>query len=82
MGTPRSAQARRGRRAWMETVRSSALEKWGLSPALYTQVSVTIVYFYRSGAADVDNIIKLILDALIGVVYDDDRLYMIVINCA
>lgn len=37
------------------------------------EVSVVIVYFYRDGTLDVDNIVKPILDRMNRVVYEDDR---------
>lgn len=36
-------------------------------------LQVTIYYFYEGAAADVDNIVKPIHDALIGLVYGDDH---------
>lgn len=37
-----------------------------------SDVAIKITYYYDTDAPDVDNIIKPILDAIIGVVYDDD----------
>ena len=39
-----------------------------------TPLQLTLVYLYNSDPVDVDNIIKPIQDALIGLVYDDDLL--------
>jgi hypothetical protein len=57
----------------MAKVRNAAAVAWRDIPPLEEEVSVTIVHFYRIGAADVDNIVKPILDAMSGVVYVDDR---------
>lgn len=53
-------------------MRQAAGERWGDRVPLTEPVAITIVYFYRFGAGDVDNIIKPILDAMSGLVYDDD----------
>ncbi len=43
-------------------------------PLIATDVSVTIVYFhFQETDLDVDNVAKPILDALVGIVYDDDQ---------
>ena len=38
------------------------------------EVSVNIVYFFRHDILDVDNIIKLILDGIVGVAISNDNL--------
>jgi crossover junction endodeoxyribonuclease RusA len=37
-----------------------------------TEVAVGLVYLRREGPGDIDNIIKPILDGLVGVIYEDD----------
>jgi crossover junction endodeoxyribonuclease RusA len=65
-----------GREKWKLRVKTAARhlisEK---DEPLAMELSVAIVYFSESVTAkDVDNIIKPILDALIGTVYQDDRI--------
>jgi len=71
MGIPRSLQAKRQSR-WKDKVRSVAAESWGDDPPLEDEVSVVIIYFYRDGSVDVDNMVKPILDAMTTLVYVDD----------
>lgn len=71
-GTPRSFRSG-SRNSWGSRVRSSAIG--ALPPGLGAvdeSVHVTVIYFYVETALDLDNILKPILDALNGVVYDDD----------
>ncbi len=58
----------------MLKVRGAAALEWGDQVALDSAVSVTIVYFYKDGSVDVDNMIKPILDALVQLVITDDSL--------
>jgi len=37
-------------------------------------VCITLIYLYDEGALDVDNIVKPIMDALVGLVFPDDSL--------
>ena len=78
-GPPVSQQARdrQRRTAWRNDVRRSAAGYWGDEDAYAAAVMVSIAYFFDGtlrGAdrIDVDNIPKPILDALKGLVYDDD----------
>ena len=59
----------------MEKVASAARASWPGEVAVFRdEVAVVIVYFhYGESLIDVDNIIKPILDALIGVTFSDDR---------
>jgi len=62
-------------RAWQDTVRQASLEgREGWEWLLEGPVQVTI-YYFSSGAmaADLDNIVKPILDAMNGTVYVDDH---------
>ena len=74
-GPPASLQTknRRALQAWKDRVRNAALAQWpqGIPPVTY-EVSLCITYFYESESPDVDNIIKPVQDALVGVVYADD----------
>ena len=74
-GSPVSQQTRRKEllREWMQTVQEVARQGWVAEPPLVGAVAVTITYFYDSDLLDVDNIPKPVLDALKGIVYDDDR---------
>ncbi|MGL5035490.1 MAG: RusA family crossover junction endodeoxyribonuclease [Microcystaceae cyanobacterium] len=60
-------------RAWKLTVRQEA-EKYWLSEQKATTsfVMLQITYFYDAIAIDVDNIVKPIQDAIIGLAYVDD----------
>lgn len=75
-GPPVSQQARRRDRlrAWKATVRQEAEKYWpaGELPAT-SSVMVKVTYFYDAISVDVDNIVKPIQDALIGLVYVDDE---------
>lgn len=75
-GPPVSQQARRRRRRdeWKEAVRAAAESYWPAdAPPFVGPLAVTIYYFYEDAALDVDNLVKPFLDALIGLVYEDDR---------
>lgn len=74
-GPPVSQQARRREkvRAWQATVRQEAEKYWTSQqqPAIGL-VMVKVTYFYSTYAMDVDNIVKPIQDAIIGLAYLDD----------
>ncbi len=74
-GPPVSQQTRRRERlrAWKIVVRQEAEKYW--SPGQKTAtglIMLQITYFYDSVAIDVDNIVKPIQDAIIGLAYIDD----------
>jgi crossover junction endodeoxyribonuclease RusA len=73
-GTPISMQASaRSKTRWKAEVSAAASGALPDEHALVADsVRVTIVYFYVSTDLDLDNIIKPILDALIGVIYISD----------
>jgi crossover junction endodeoxyribonuclease RusA len=79
LGTPSTAQTGRARAkrraAWKEKVAAAARARWQAAPLGFgVEASVVIVYFHVDRVvADVDSIIKPILDALTGVVYMDDK---------
>lgn len=74
-GPPVSAQTRNRRRlqSWKQQVRAAAQAHIaaGVAP-IDDEVTLTITYFYESDTPDVDNIIKPIQDALVGLVFVDD----------
>lgn len=74
-GPPVSQQTRRRDRlkAWKVTVRQEAEKYWtsGQLPATGL-VMLKVTYFYDLIAIDVDNIVKPIQDAIIGLAYIDD----------
>ena len=74
-GPPVSQLARRQRRKeeWRGDVRAAAERYWRPgAPPTTGPLTVTIGYFYEYSPLDVDNVVKPILDALIGLVYEDD----------
>ena len=76
VGPPVSFQTRNRARlqTWKQTVRNAAAAFWlNRQPPTAESLRFSIAYFYDQFAVgDVDNIIKPIQDALIGLVYVDD----------
>jgi Holliday junction resolvase RusA-like endonuclease len=75
-GTPVSQQTRRRERLreWKITVRREAEKYWSSDQTMATgAVMLQITYFYNTVAMDVDNIVKPIQDAIIGLAYVDDN---------
>ncbi len=75
-GPPVSQQARRREklRAWKGTVRKEAEKYWASEQQPATGlIMLKVTYFYDSVAMDVDNIVKPIQDAIIGLAYLDDN---------
>jgi crossover junction endodeoxyribonuclease RusA len=76
-GPPVSQQTRRRQDRlppWRAGVRAAAATRWSSSiPPVDQEISVEITHFFEGAPADVDNIVKPILDALKGLVYRDDR---------
>jgi crossover junction endodeoxyribonuclease RusA len=74
-GPPVSQQTRRRERlkAWQTTVRQEAEKYWPRGQKTATgPIMLQITYFYDSVTMDVDNIVKPIQDAIIGLAYVDD----------
>ncbi|KJH73529.1 RusA family crossover junction endodeoxyribonuclease [Aliterella atlantica] len=74
-GPPVSQQTRRRERlrAWKIVVRQEAEKYWSTGQkAAIGLIMLQITYFYDSVAIDVDNIVKPIQDAIIGLAYIDD----------
>lgn len=59
--------------AWKEYVSGLAAQYWA-KPCMSDEIELrlTLVYICDDFPADIDNIIKPIQDAMVGVVYDDD----------
>ena len=75
-GPPVSQQTRRKERlrAWKQIVRQAAEHYWNTADMPSDdQLSIEVTNFYETAAPDVDNIVKPIQDALIGLVYHDDN---------
>ena len=74
-GPPVSQQARNRelRRIWRQRVRRAARRRWPMEdPPSVGPVMFTIIHFYDNRMLDVDNLPKPILDALKGLVFQDD----------
>ena len=74
---PVSQQTRRRDRLhiWKEYVRSLAVASWTpINSRPLGTASLTLLYLYEEAALDLDNIVKPIQDALVGVALDDDAL--------
>jgi crossover junction endodeoxyribonuclease RusA len=67
---------RKNLQAWKEFVHAEASKMWdpGSPPVSSPPLRFTIVYLCDAAPADIDNIIKPIQDALVGLVFDDDFL--------
>jgi crossover junction endodeoxyribonuclease RusA len=66
------AKSRENLQAWKDYVYGRARSKWRGTPLTADGVRVTLVYLCDDSPADIDNIIKPIQDALVGVVLADD----------
>jgi len=74
---PVSQQARRRERVreWKDFVAEHARTAVGAAhPLAATPVAMRVLYLYDEVALDVDNILKPIHDALIGVIFEDDSI--------
>ncbi|MBV9880593.1 MAG: RusA family crossover junction endodeoxyribonuclease [Gemmatirosa sp.] len=74
-GPPVSQQTRRRERyhEWKRVVRAAAERYWpGGLPPLTGPLSVRVYYFFDGAPVDIDNIVKPIHDAIVGLVYEDD----------
>jgi crossover junction endodeoxyribonuclease RusA len=76
-GPPVSHQShnKKNLRAWQERVRAAAAKEWGSREPLDVCLRLTVAYYHVgvSVRIDWDNCVKPIQDALIGLVYRDDR---------
>ena len=71
---PVSSQTRRRQRfhEWRQDLSRAARLVWGTEDPVVIPVSVTITYFFDDTPVDADNLPKPILDALKGLVFQDD----------
>ena len=69
-------KSRKNLQAWKRFVRNEATKAWvaDCPPVSSPALRCTIVYLCDSSPADIDNIIKPIQDALVGLVIGDDFL--------
>jgi crossover junction endodeoxyribonuclease RusA len=66
---------RRNLQAWKSYVHAEAARAWAGAAMITTpDLQLSLVYLYDSDPVDIDNIIKPIQDALVGLVYSDDLL--------
>ncbi|WP_407306376.1 RusA family crossover junction endodeoxyribonuclease [Desulfosporosinus sp. SB140] len=75
-GPPISAQTknRKNLQRWKNKVRDAAIVYWPTGDAASKeQLVIRITYYFDTASPDVDNIVKPIQDALIGLVYEDDN---------
>ena len=64
---------RKNLQAWKAFVNNEAAKTWPVNALPFVgDLRVTLVYLAAHDAADVDNIIKPIVNALVGMVYQDD----------
>jgi len=74
LGVPKSVQASGSSKSrWKAEVALAAQAAWGTDPPLDVEVLLRLTYFHESAPLDVDNMIKPIQDALIDIVYADDK---------
>ena len=74
-GPPISLQTKNRKRLqdWKIEVRQAAELSWNSeNKPCKDRLTISITYFYDTESPDVDNIIKPIQDALIGLIYEDD----------
>ena len=68
-------KSRKNLKAWKAFVRREANKVWNDGePVTAPPLRFTIVYLCDNSPADIDNIIKPIQDALVGLVFEDDSL--------
>jgi crossover junction endodeoxyribonuclease RusA len=76
-GPPVSHQSRDRAKldAWRKRVRKAAARGWGATAPLAVTLKICVTYYHEGRAIriDNDNMVKPIQDALIGLVYTDDR---------
>lgn len=62
--------------SWKDFVREEAMRTWSIDtpPVSSPALRFSIVYLCDSSPADIDNIIKPIQDALVGLIFEDDFL--------
>lgn len=67
---------RAGLAAWRQKVTTAAAATWTAAPLAGFPLQIVVTYYHERDAVriDGDNLLKPIQDALIGLVYEDDRL--------
>lgn len=60
--------------AWKTYVHTEAAINWSGISYSVQDIQLTLVYLYDRDPVDIDNIIKPIQDALVGLIYEDDVL--------
>lgn len=69
------AKNRENLQAWKDYIYGRVRNEWsGGTPHTKSGIRLTLVYLCDDSPADIDNIIKPIQDALVGIVYADDSL--------
>jgi len=72
---PLSLQAKRSSlQAWKDFVRAEAARVWNAPVIQAGDLQLTLVYLCDLSPPDIDNIVKPIQDALVGLVFTDDAL--------
>lgn len=61
---------------WRQLVRAAAAERWGSTSPVTVNLKIAVSYYHegKSVRIDNDNMLKPVQDALIGLVYTDDKL--------
>ena len=74
LGTPASFRSKpRSRQRWRDKIIAAIQPKWAIEKnPLNTDVNVQVMYLYEGHPLDLDNMIKPILDAMTGIIYEDD----------
>ncbi len=65
-------KSRENLQQWKTFVKSEAAKNWHLPLIAEKYLHISIVYLCDDSPPDVDNIVKPILDALVGLIYKDD----------
>jgi Holliday junction resolvase RusA-like endonuclease len=72
-GRPRSHQAHGPATRYVAQIQAEATKQVQPPPLRNSTIDVEIIFAGRGSRPDVDNVSKLILDAMRGIVYDDDK---------
>jgi crossover junction endodeoxyribonuclease RusA len=73
---PLSHQAKNAKhkKEWCDFVYGRAFQEWAGTPISNESLRFTLVYLCEGDPPDINNIVKPVQDALIGLVYSDDNL--------
>lgn len=61
-------------REWQEFIRETARGSWSAEPITESSLHLTIVYLADEAPLDIDNVAKPVIDALNGLLFEDDAL--------